>query len=294
MSDDSTPANPAPVSVLDRAVRCVRCGYDLIGLPPTGVCPECGTPVERSMRGDLLRYCGEEYLASLHQGLFWIQTSIIISIITTVGMMLLGIAALSGFLVPIPTGLLEPTSKGLELMVSLMAVHGWWCLSAPDPSQFSTNKGETPRKLIRIAITVTAIWGLVQFVTSFLHLPSAMSIFHRQSPASVDTPPEPQDVVDQFLVIVSFLIGCFAILAMIVSFFAAMAYIRWLAPRIPNPKAFERAGRLRWLYPVLCTVGAACFMLGPLIALVLHYNLLDWLRVDLKNIRATLASDTPA
>ncbi|MHC4415206.1 MAG: hypothetical protein ACYS0G_07980 [Planctomycetota bacterium] len=32
-------------------VICSRCGYDLRGLSAAGTCPECGTPVERSLHG---------------------------------------------------------------------------------------------------------------------------------------------------------------------------------------------------------------------------------------------------
>jgi hypothetical protein len=35
-----------------RETDCVTCGYDLRGLPRTGACPECGTPVLRSPAGD--------------------------------------------------------------------------------------------------------------------------------------------------------------------------------------------------------------------------------------------------
>ncbi|MFT3686735.1 MAG: hypothetical protein QM783_17745 [Phycisphaerales bacterium] len=35
-------------------LRCVRCGYALKGLPVDGLCPECGSPVRRSIPGGLL------------------------------------------------------------------------------------------------------------------------------------------------------------------------------------------------------------------------------------------------
>jgi hypothetical protein len=33
-------------------LHCLRCGYDLRGLPSTGACPECGLSVERSQVGE--------------------------------------------------------------------------------------------------------------------------------------------------------------------------------------------------------------------------------------------------
>lgn len=36
-----------------RPILCLNCGYDLRGLTPTGRCPECGTPVQVSLRPPL-------------------------------------------------------------------------------------------------------------------------------------------------------------------------------------------------------------------------------------------------
>ena len=73
-------------------------------------------------------------------------------------------------------------------------------------------------------------------------------------------------------------------------FFSAMLYIRWLAPRIPNRRVDDRARLMMWLGPVLCTVGALACGLGPLIALILFYNLLDWMRQDIRRLRAVADS----
>jgi hypothetical protein len=66
-------------------------------------------------------------------------------------------------------------------------------------------------------------------------------------------------------------------------FFASMIYLRWLAPRLPDDRVFKRAKMLMWLGPLLMTVGAF-ILIGPLVALVLYYNLLNWVRLDLKRI----------
>ncbi len=41
---------------VDADITGVRCGYNLRGLDPAGVCPECAAPVGPSLRSDLLRY----------------------------------------------------------------------------------------------------------------------------------------------------------------------------------------------------------------------------------------------
>ena len=47
-----------------------------------------------------------------------------------------------------------------------------------------------------------------------------------------------------------------------------------------------RAKTMMWLGPILYTVGAIACGLGPLVALILYYNLLNWVREGLQAIRA--------
>lgn len=50
-------------------ISCVRCGYDLRGLPDSGNCPECGLPVARSNVPSVeLRHAPPRWLASLSWG----------------------------------------------------------------------------------------------------------------------------------------------------------------------------------------------------------------------------------
>ena len=62
-----------------------------------------------------------------------------------------------------------------------------------------------------------------------------------------------------------------------------MLYLRWLAPRLPDDEVDAKARRLMWLGPLLVTVGAL-IVVGPLIAMVLYWNLLDRVRRNLKQI----------
>jgi hypothetical protein len=47
---------------------CRKCGYNLRGLSADGRCPECGTPVGYSLKGDLLRFCDPGWLDTLYRG----------------------------------------------------------------------------------------------------------------------------------------------------------------------------------------------------------------------------------
>ena len=49
-------------------MRCITCGYDLRSLPTEESCPECGTRIELSLRGDLLSRSDPAWVARLARG----------------------------------------------------------------------------------------------------------------------------------------------------------------------------------------------------------------------------------
>lgn len=67
-STDSDPPTDYPTAAPED-VRCIRCGYDLVGLPPAGDCPECGTAIRRSLAGDRIAYADPRWLDQLVGGL---------------------------------------------------------------------------------------------------------------------------------------------------------------------------------------------------------------------------------
>jgi len=69
---------------------CISCGYDLVGLQVLGQCPECATPVERSLRGDLLRFSSAEYRGKLLKGVTLIMTGIALSLLSFVLVVAIG------------------------------------------------------------------------------------------------------------------------------------------------------------------------------------------------------------
>lgn len=52
-------------------VACVRCGYNLRTLRQDASCPECGTPIEHALHGNLLRYADLEWVGRLAKGMTW-------------------------------------------------------------------------------------------------------------------------------------------------------------------------------------------------------------------------------
>ena len=74
-------------------------------------------------------------------------------------------------------------------------------------------------------------------------------------------------------------------LTFIVQFFASLLYIMWLAPRIPSPAIRKRARMYLWLLPVVFIGGCVLLFLGPIVATVLYFLLLNSVRLALRTIR---------
>jgi hypothetical protein len=251
-------ANAVPMT---ESRPCIRCAYDLKGLLSSGNCPECGTPVERSLRGDLIAYSDEAYQQQLLRGVTLIMAGILLSMISVFVAFALGALLRSG------SSILVLISS---LVASAISYYGYYLYSSPDPGQLSTNRGEQPRRILRIALVVAIVANLAQFGLTLL------------SPA-VALPASPAAGFRGLsgLQLAASLAGG---VAWLVQFFAVMLYTKWLAPRIPSERVFNRAKLLIWLGPLL---GVLFFcVLAPLIALIMYYNMFSWIRKDLVAIRA--------
>jgi len=240
---------------------CIRCGYELQGLVSTAVCPECGTPVERSLRGDLLRYSDDQYRDALYRGATFIMAGVVVSLI----MMILGFM-LGAFLGPARN--ISLLLNGAGLIGTALGLYGYYFYSTPDPGQLGSNKGESPRKVLRVAIWISAVCSVLAVPLQFLFDESSMA---------------PSATNETILVgVMTFAISMISAIAWVVQFFAAMLYTKWLAPRIPSERILKRAKLLMWLGPLLLIFGCG---IGGLIALILYYNMFGWIRASLVDIR---------
>jgi hypothetical protein len=255
------PSPDVPRGPLERDVICVQCSYNLRGLKPESRCPECGTIVLRSLQGNLLKFSSAEYLAKLHLGVFIILAAIVAQFLLLFAMIALGFLGMTNAQL---MGAVEITSMLAGVGVGIAQLLGWWLFSEEDPGVVGTDKGSTARTVVRASVIVLA--GLTLL-------------------GAVVTLTMPLGTAGQFAVMI------LQLGAQAVMFFASMLYLRWLAPRLPNPRVHKRAGLLMWLGPLLMTVGMLACGVGPLIALVLYWNMLDWVRRDIKAIRESQATE---
>lgn len=61
-------ASPQPARITDPHT-CIDCGYNLRGLDPAGVCPECGADIHRSLQQRLLRHENPQWLGRVARGI---------------------------------------------------------------------------------------------------------------------------------------------------------------------------------------------------------------------------------
>ena len=257
------PARPA-VDLRKNDVTCLNCGYNLRGLSESGNCPECGTPVWRSLRGNLLIFSAPEYLAMLNRGLL----CILIAVIAKFAFMIVGIGALALFRQD-AMGLYLAITTTVPLGIGALSLVGWWMFSAPDPAIIGNEKGSGPRKAIRAAVIVSASCSVLALASQYAMRPTESAQ------------------------IATGVAGVMEGIAWLVTFFASMMYISWLAPRIPSRDLDLQARRYMWMIPLIYVLGA-CVIVGPLVAAVLYYLMLNNIRITLQSIRQKQAREAAA
>lgn len=223
------PAAPAPDlfdqdGVIIANTACRRCGYNLRGLREDGRCPECGTPIGLSTRGDLLRFADPDWVDKLARGVRYMLWGLLVVVVA---------GGLGGCVLK-SGGLPTACVGAFTILAGLLNVYGAWLLTSPDPSRVGEDRLVTARKIVRIGL----IAGVLKEVTETLV--ETLNIL-------------PWWVV-VFLGIPSVLLGLIGV----VGEFAKFLFIEKLANRIPDPKLAAFARFLRWAY----CIGLAIMVIG--------------------------------
>lgn len=251
--------------VVVSGIACVDCGYELAGLHEHGHCPECGASIERSLKGDLLLHASPEYLATLHRGSVIVLTIILFQ----VALAFVSFGLVVAFAVAPPVflalGWFEFASTAFGLLLSAGLVWGWWLLSTPMPALSEKPWVDRARRWVRFVLILNIPIVIGQTITTLLISAGNTSdaVYYTQMG-----------------------LGAVSTLVWLGTYVVHAIYLAWLAKRIPDAAMHKRARLLMWLCPVLSTVGLILIGLGPLIALVLYWNLIDRFRKAFKRLRA--------
>jgi len=163
-----TSAGPAPPPPplddrggLDAHIRCFECEYDLIGLDPDGVCPECGGSVDWPTRGNMLMFADPAWAARVTLGItiiLWGMLAAVVSQVLVIVIIMLTTPALD---------LMHLT----PLVVDPLLLVGIWMMTQPDP-RAARGPGWTLGHWARLLISTDLAVDTV-FSFGWVHHPAA-------------------------------------------------------------------------------------------------------------------------
>jgi len=243
---------------------CVKCGYDLKGLPEDGVCPECGEAVRNSLSIELLGHLPAEQLRALRRGAGYVQWGVVV----------FGVSVPLAFMRPavLPTGAgwvgaILPVVAHVASVV-LTAI-GWWILTEPR-GPWWTGAVRKRGNLIRM-LTITVV--LMDTLRGVLMLAGgdAFPLGAYRNVMGGD----PWRIANTGAFFIAGLSG-------LARFFLSTNLILDYAKRMPSTQLAKQARSARVAVPVLGIVGAALCGIGPVIAWALYLGLIDNFRWSLK------------
>lgn len=256
MSMGGTGSSPL-VRVGTAGLACRGCAYELDGLSLDGQCPECGMPIERSIRGDALQYASPQYVRTL-----WLGASIAL---LTVVLEAIGLVGFIVFMALTDGGKNVASGRATELVIDLasfasglLGLIGWWLLTMPDPAHRGPAQDTRARRWLRAVLTVMAVASLIQFVVAMtpalhstpLHMLSGELNFNSST---------------QWTPLFTSVVAARVLLWLVqgLQFFLQLAYVRSIGQRLPSRWLTIHTKRAMWLVPLGWTVGWAACGLGP-------------------------------
>lgn len=216
---------------LGEDIPCRRCSYNLRGLRPDGLCPECGTPVGLSTRLPLLCYADPDWLRKVVRGLTIILWMILVSILATVLAVVLQQVGLREF------------GQILALAAGVASLYGVWLMTTPDPSGIGEDPNITARKVVRLAVATGLLSQILTQVMESLAATGAV------------------------LWLLWGLIGVCSLVGL-VGEFAKFIFYEQLARRIPDRALAARARFLKWAWTVSFAASMIIAFTAALVAAV--------------------------
>ena len=124
------------MTMIDSDLPCLACHYNLRGIAPQGKCPECGHPIERTLRDGDLSHAAPVWLRQVAGGARWISAGMMLILLMGLLLLALGLA---------PFGQASVMTE-MYLMVGLLAaglvqvclyLAGMWAFTHPEPKGLS-------------------------------------------------------------------------------------------------------------------------------------------------------------
>lgn len=143
----SGPGLPREDSQVAFEISCISCGYNLRSAQESGRCPECNTPVARTLRGDALHNSDPAWVTTLRNGVTLMLVNNVAGFVVTV---VTRVAAGEQF---------GAVVSGLNAAIGLLAM---WMITAPEPRAWRAEENVTLRKALRAFALAGLAASLVQ------------------------------------------------------------------------------------------------------------------------------------
>lgn len=244
---------------------CFWCDYDLTNTDPNTNCPECGVPATTSIGQGVLAPVPAETLTAVHTGMKLATILVLVYIVTVIASVIAMGWAMST-LTNSETYWVVIASSTINNLVLLAITYGWWKISTTLPNIPPLVEATDRRTFLRVMIWVFAAITVVTMLLSFI-------------PTNYD-PMAQTTWVD----VITLIVGLISLIIMLLFFIAQVRYIGWLAKLVQNKKMEKRAKHLVWSGPLISIFGVFLLFLGPLVILILYWNMIEYTRRDVKKI----------
>ncbi len=212
---------------LDKDLSCMGCGYNLRGLSPEGLCPECGRPISDALRGDRLEFADADWLERLRFGASLKLWNIALMII--VGLLAGGLVGIFGF----PMYLLS----FLGIVGGALGLWASFAITTQEPRISLQEDAVTLRKIVRT-------FAVIGFAGELLEV--------GRTSGDIGT----------VLAFIGQLLG----LAGAVTLFGELLYFRRFALRIPDLKLAKSTKILMWTIPVITVLAVVGGLIAASVA----------------------------